>query len=61
MVSLVRRMSSLDSMGINSLALNARAYGVSSIGCFRVIRYAYSAMGSSPTHFPLVDVSLFFK
>ena len=29
-----------DSMGINALAPNARAYGASSIGCFRVVRYA---------------------
>ena len=54
-------ISSSDSMGVNASPPNARAYGVSPIGCFGVLRYAQSAIGSLFTHFPLVDVSLFFK
>ena len=55
------RISSLNSIGINASAPNARAYGVSPVDCFRVVRYAQSAIWSSSTHFPLVDVNFFFK
>ena len=32
------RMSSPDFIGINASALKARAYGVSPVGCFGVVR-----------------------
>ena len=37
-MSVVRRMSSSNSIGINISTLKARAYGVSSVGCFGVVR-----------------------
>ena len=43
----MHRTFSLDSMGINALSTNARAYGVSPVGCFGVVQYAQSAIGSS--------------
>ena len=57
----MRRVSSLDSMGIKALALNAREYGVSLIGCFGVVQYAQSKIGTLSTHFPFSDVNLFFR
>ena len=60
-MSQVRRVSSLDSMGIKASTPNVRAYDVSLVGCFRVVRYAQSVIGSSSTHFPFADVNLFFK
>ena len=57
----MRKISSPDSMGINSSDPNAKAYGVSPVGCFGVMRYAQSAIGSSSTYLPLANVSLFFK
>ena len=57
----MHRISSPDSIGINALASNARVYEVSPIGCFGVVRYTKSAIGSSSTHLPMADVSLFFR
>ena len=57
----MRRVSILDLMGIKALAPNVRAYGVSMIGCFGVVQYAKSKIGTLSTHFPFSDVNLFFR
>ena len=57
----MRKISSPNSVGMNASAPNARAYRVSPVGCLEVVQYVYSAIGSSSTHLPLVDVSLFFQ
>ena len=48
-------------MGINASSPNARAYGISLIGCFRVVLYAHNRIRSLSTHLFLTNVSLFFR